>query len=155
MLTRSYSLNSANFVDQVGKATYDIAQDEGAAVRTNKPSQLKWDRKKKKMVKTEIGADNKKLIRTESGALLPATYKSGRYEEWRKSKRGAPASTGEDVATANHHSKRRWVSLPFNVNDILTDRPNLILPQAVLMLTSAMKLSPQMPSWLVDGRLKR
>ena len=35
----------------------------------------------------EVGADNKKMIRSESGAILPASYKSGRYDEWRKSRR--------------------------------------------------------------------
>ena len=93
-------------MDQVGRATYDIAQDEGAATRLNKPSQLKWDRKKKRMVKTEVGADNKKLIRTESGALLPASYKSGRYDEWRKSRRGQTDQKSD--AAAALETGRSW-----------------------------------------------
>lgn len=104
-------MNNANFVDQVGKATYDIAQDEGAAARLNKPSQLKWDRRKKKMVKNEIGADNKKLIRTESGALLPASYKSGRYDEWRKSRRhGMDTTRVAEDGQASSNGNKRWVS---------------------------------------------
>ena len=81
-------MNNPNFVDQVSKVTFDMTQDEGAATSANRPSQLKWDRKKKKMVAGDgVGADNKKMIRSESGALLPASYKSGRFDEWRKSKR--------------------------------------------------------------------
>lgn len=29
------------------------------------------------------GADNVKIVKTESGARLPATYRSGRFEEWK------------------------------------------------------------------------
>lgn len=97
-------MNNPNFVDQVSKVTFDMTQDEGAATKTNRPSQLKWDRKKKKMVAGDgIGADNKKMIRSESGALLPASYKSGRFDEWRKSKRVSQSSrkpSSEDPVAA-------------------------------------------------------
>jgi ATP-dependent RNA helicase DDX54/DBP10 len=77
-----YSLKDANFVDQMRSSTLDLVQDEGSAVRAGKASQLKWDRKSKKFGnKNEVGADNKKMIRSESGALLPASYRSGRYDE--------------------------------------------------------------------------
>lgn len=89
----SYSIANPNFTEQVGKATFDMNGDESGILRANRPSQLKWDRKKKKMVSTgQVGADNKKMIRSESGALLPASYKSGRFEEWRKRRR----HTGSD-----------------------------------------------------------
>ena len=97
----SYSMKNPNFVEQLGQVTFDMTQDEGAAARANRPSQLKWDRKKKRMVKDEIGADNKKLIRSESGALLPASYKSGRYDEWRRGKRSSKEtsrSSGQKVS---------------------------------------------------------
>jgi hypothetical protein len=78
-------------------STLDLVQDEGSAVRAGKASQLKWDRKSKKFGnKNEVGADNKKMIRSESGALLPASYRSGRYDEWRKSKRGQPSDGSKD-----------------------------------------------------------
>jgi hypothetical protein len=51
-------------------------------------SQLTWDRKKKKFVQGDgVGADNKKLVRTESGARLPASFRSGRFDEWKAKKR--------------------------------------------------------------------
>lgn len=51
-------------------------------------STLKWDRKSKKFIRADqVGADNKKLIRSESGQRLPATFKSGVYDEWRKNSR--------------------------------------------------------------------
>lgn len=47
-----------------------------------KPGQKKWDRIKKKMVSVENPKANK--IRTESGIWIPATYKTGRYAEWKE-----------------------------------------------------------------------
>ena len=77
-----------------------MTQDESAAPRAAKASQLKWDRKKKRFVsKNEIGADNKKMIRSESGALLPSSYKSGRYEAWRRTRRISQPSRDQAGST--------------------------------------------------------
>jgi ATP-dependent RNA helicase DDX54/DBP10 len=100
-----YSMKDANFVDQMRSSTLDLTQDEGSAVRVNKASQLKWDRKSKRFANTNtVGADNKKMIRSESGALLPASYRSGRYEEWRRSHKGIKSeATGAPSGTAIKH----------------------------------------------------
>ncbi|XP_046396763.1 ATP-dependent RNA helicase DDX54 [Ischnura elegans] len=57
---------------------------------------MKWDQKKKKMV--SVQENNKiKKIRTESGVWIPATYKSGRYNEWKeKSKIGEEEDEDDD-----------------------------------------------------------
>lgn len=47
-----------------------------------KPGQKKWDRIKKKMVSVENPRNGK--IRTESGIWIPATYKTGRYADWKE-----------------------------------------------------------------------
>jgi ATP-dependent RNA helicase DDX54/DBP10 len=61
-----------------------------------KASTLRWDRKNKRVVKGDGGgADNKKLIRTESGARLPASYRSGKFEEWKQKKRTSIPRVGE------------------------------------------------------------
>jgi hypothetical protein len=66
-----------------------------------KASQLKWDRKKKRFTSgDQVGADNKKLIRSESGALLPASYNSGRYKEWKQAHRKAANASGSSVDKA-------------------------------------------------------
>lgn len=103
---------------------------------TQRASTLKWDRKSKKFVRADqVGQDNKKLIKSESGQRLPATFKSGVYDEWRKNARinvprvgdqeisgrttasggkrfrhqgGAPKSDGgEDAGGKGKHAKRR------------------------------------------------
>jgi len=105
-------MNNPNFVDQVGKVAFDMTQDEGRATAVNRPSQLKWDRKKRKMVAGDgVGADNKKMIRSESGALLPASYKSGRFDEWRKSKRATQNSRKAPTEDTAAKSSDKTVSL--------------------------------------------
>lgn len=88
--------DGASFVEQARGATMDLAGDDGIVDRVQRASQITWDRKNKKFVKGEgIGADNKKLLRTESGARLPATYKSGRFDEWKTKNKRALPRTGE------------------------------------------------------------
>ncbi len=104
----SYSLrDGASFSEQVRTATLNLNQDEGAAQRAQRASQLSWDRKKRKFVKGEgVGADNQKMIRGESGALLPATFQSGRFELWKKSKKVQMPKLG-DQENSTHHSAVR------------------------------------------------
>lgn len=88
-LIPSYSLkDGASFVEQARNATFDLAGDDGIVARTQRASQLTWDRKKKKFVQGDgTGSDNKKLVKTESGARLPASFRSGRFDEWKAKKR--------------------------------------------------------------------
>lgn len=113
-LTVSYSLKEgSSFAEQARSATLDLNADEGGAARAQKASQLKWDRKRKRFVKDAPGGDNKKMIRSESGALLPATFKSGKFAEWKKSRRrrvdANPGSEGPPggLATAQSIVKER------------------------------------------------
>ncbi|KAJ3724529.1 P-loop containing nucleoside triphosphate hydrolase protein [Lentinula raphanica] len=80
---KGYSLtDGASFLEQARGATFDLTGDEGLADR--KKRQLKWDKKKKKFVKGDgVGSDNVKMVKTESGTKLPATYRSGRFDEWK------------------------------------------------------------------------
>jgi ATP-dependent RNA helicase DDX54/DBP10 len=42
-----------------------------------------------------IGADNVKMVKTESGTKLPATYRSGRFDEWKAKMRVSLPRVGE------------------------------------------------------------
>lgn len=92
-----YSLKDGqSFVEQARNVVMDLVGDEGVMNRTQKASQLTWDRKKKKFIQGDgVGADNQKIIRTESGARLPMSYKSGRFEEWKHKKRVTLPKIGE------------------------------------------------------------
>lgn len=101
-LTLRYSLSEGtSFAEQARSATMDLNADDGDAQRAQKASQLKWDKKRKRFVKDTPGEDGKKMIRGESGALLPATFKSGRYAEWKKT---AHRRSGHPTGP-KHHAK--------------------------------------------------
>ncbi|GAA6044170.1 hypothetical protein JCM8097_007216 [Rhodosporidiobolus ruineniae] len=95
--------NGDSFVAQAQHSVYDINGTRGdtegtpAEMQAQRASTLKWDRKSKKFVRADqVGADNKKLIRSESGQRLPATFKSGVYDEWAKKTRVKVPKAGED-----------------------------------------------------------
>jgi ATP-dependent RNA helicase DDX54/DBP10 len=45
-----------------------------------------------------VGADNVKMVKTESGTKLPATYRSGRFDEWKAKMRVSLPRVGEAEA---------------------------------------------------------
>lgn len=96
---RGYSLTGGdNFAAQAASSAYDMnVNDElGAKMAPQKASMLRWDRKHKKFVKGDgTGSDNKKLIRTESGGKLPASFKSGSFDDWKKKQKVFLPKIGE------------------------------------------------------------
>jgi len=86
--------DGATFAQQAQNATFDLTGDDGVAGRQKR--QLNWDKKKKRFVQGDgAGADNVKLITTESGTKLPATYRSGRFDEWKAKTRVSLPKVGE------------------------------------------------------------
>ena len=114
----SYSLNegNTNFASQAASALFDLtATDENSNhSAAQKASMLRWDRKHNKFVKGDgTGSDNKKLIRTESGVKLPASFKSGSFDVWRKKQKVYLPKTGEAELKdrqlpQNGPSNKRW-----------------------------------------------
>jgi ATP-dependent RNA helicase DDX54/DBP10 len=103
-----YSLrDGASFIEQARNATFDLAGDE-ALLDQRKRKQMTWDKKKKKFVQGDgVGADNVKLVKTESGIKLPATYRSGRFEEWKsKNKKSLPRVGETESGRTGHFGKR-------------------------------------------------
>ncbi|KAJ2955820.1 hypothetical protein NQZ79_g8232 [Umbelopsis isabellina] len=101
---KGYSMNtSGNFVEQAAKASLDLVGDERDTM-TQKKNQLRWDAKKKNFVQgTGIGSDNKKMIRTESGTLISASFKSGRFDDWaKKTKLSLPRNGEQELSTAKN-----------------------------------------------------
>jgi len=80
----SSSIGSSSFIEQMSSATMDLMGDDDRALKKNQKGALKWDTKKKRFIRETIGSDNKKRIKTESGNLILASYKSKRFEEWQK-----------------------------------------------------------------------
>jgi len=110
---KGYSLKdgASSFAKHADSVAFDLAGDDGDGLR-KRENTLTWDKKKKKFVKGDgTGADNQKIIRTESGAKLPATYRSGRFDEWKaKSHVTLPRVGEQEDASASRRSAsgKKW-----------------------------------------------
>jgi ATP-dependent RNA helicase DDX54/DBP10 len=110
---------ASSFAQQALGATFDLTGDEGAAER--KRRQLNWDKKKKKFIKGDgIGADNMKLVRTENGTKLPATYRSGRFEEWKTKNKVNVPKIGEAEPDG---SRRKTLGRRFKHSKVVAAKP--------------------------------
>lgn len=70
------------FERQAQNAEFSVSDRNSSQEVKHKPGLKKWDRIKKKMVSVQDPRANK--IRTESGAWIPASFKTGRYTEWKE-----------------------------------------------------------------------
>ncbi|KAL7986767.1 hypothetical protein Chor_013050 [Crotalus horridus] len=72
------------FEQQASAAVLDLMGDEDRNLNKNKKL-LKWDRKRKRFV-GQKGQEDKKKIRTESGAYINSSYKTNlsSYDKWKK-----------------------------------------------------------------------
>ena len=93
---RGYSLGRS-FADEARGVSMDVTGDDvGPGGHVSRVGRQRWDPKKKKFIKGDgAGADNERMIRTESGLRLPASFRSGRYDRWRKEQRVDLPRAGE------------------------------------------------------------
>ncbi|KAK9391631.1 ATP-dependent RNA helicase DDX54 [Crotalus adamanteus] len=70
------------FEQLASAAVLDLMGDEDRNLNKNKKL-LKWDRKRKRFV-GQKGQEDKKKIRTESGAYINRSYKTNLYDKWKK-----------------------------------------------------------------------
>ncbi|KAJ3196951.1 ATP-dependent RNA helicase ddx54 [Irineochytrium annulatum] len=91
-----------NFAERAAEITVDVAGDDEDGLKVTKTrGNLLWDKKKKSFVRQTAGADNKKRIKTDSGASVPASFKSNRFESWQKKTRvSIPRVGDEEIASA-------------------------------------------------------
>lgn len=71
-----------SFERQAMNAEFSVVDRDNSADFRAKPGMKKWDRIKKKMVSVQDPRAGK--IRTESGAWIPASFKTGRYSDWKE-----------------------------------------------------------------------
>ncbi|KAL9629758.1 MAG: hypothetical protein Q9164_006737, partial [Protoblastenia rupestris] len=92
---RAYSVHtggntSINFLNAARGATMDFTNDDGGTrPGAGEPSRMRWDKKSKKYVSRANDEDGSKgktrYIRGESGQKIAASFRSGRFEAWKKS----------------------------------------------------------------------
>ncbi|XP_059062414.1 ATP-dependent RNA helicase DDX54 isoform X1 [Achroia grisella] len=98
---------AVNFNVGAAAAELQLGADCGQAARAAR-SQLRWDRKRKKMVHVDPDG-GRKMIRTESGGRVPASFRSGRYDDWRR-RNAAPDADGDDDDAPAQANRKKPVS---------------------------------------------
>ncbi|XP_017263465.1 ATP-dependent RNA helicase DDX54 [Kryptolebias marmoratus] len=92
----SLGREGGHFEQQASSAVLDLMGDEGDRLNQHK-TLMKWDRKKKRFVR-ELGKEDKKKIKTESGQTVGNKKKKNFYEEWKKKNKvddaGSDGETG-------------------------------------------------------------
>ena len=79
----------SNFMDAARGATMELDNDE-VSRNFGEPSRKRWDRRSKKYVfqaNDEDGSKGKRMIVGESGQKLASSFRSGRFDEWKKANR--------------------------------------------------------------------
>lgn len=98
-----------SFERQAMKASFSVMDRNPAGEIKMKPGLKKWDRVKKKMVVVQDPRAGK--IKTESGAWIPASFKTGRYTEWKEKSKieeqlQREADSEDDTFKPLSHEKR-------------------------------------------------
>ncbi|KAF2691284.1 DEAD-domain-containing protein [Lentithecium fluviatile CBS 122367] len=95
---------SPNFVESARAAQMDLTNDEVRGfAEPSKARGMRWDKKSKKYVaraNDEDGSKGTKMVTGESGLKIAASFRSGRFNEWRKSNKIRLPRVGE-IETAN------------------------------------------------------
>ncbi|KAI0276576.1 P-loop containing nucleoside triphosphate hydrolase protein [Russula aff. rugulosa BPL654] len=99
---KGYSLRDGEtFAEQARHSTFDLAGDEGVVAQRRAQSKL--------FVRGDgTGSDNVKMVRAESGVKLPASYRSGRFDEWRAKARVSLPRVGEAVPDRRPPDRKRF-----------------------------------------------
>ncbi|KAJ3110145.1 ATP-dependent RNA helicase ddx54 [Phlyctochytrium bullatum] len=100
---RGYSVNGASstttgvdsFSERGAELALDLTGDDEESLRKKRGAMV-WDKRKKKFTRETVGADNLKRIKTDSGASVPATFKSNRYVQWQKRTKVSLPRAGEE-----------------------------------------------------------
>ncbi|KAM0717364.1 hypothetical protein Q7P37_007216 [Cladosporium fusiforme] len=103
----SGGVNSGNFVSEAAGATMDLANDDDKAFATaNKINSMRWDKKNKKYVSRANDVDGSKgarYITGESGQKIAATFKSGRFDAWKKANKVNSLPRVGEMEKSNNH----------------------------------------------------
>lgn len=102
---------NSSFVEAARHVTMDLANDEGAKgfAEPSRSRGMRWDKKNKKYVSRandDDGSKGSRLIRGESGQKIAASFRSGRFDAWRKTNKIDRLPRTGEVETAANSAKR-------------------------------------------------
>ncbi|KAL5393369.1 ATP-dependent RNA helicase dbp10 [Paraphaeosphaeria sporulosa] len=106
--TGSYNTaqQASNFVESARAAQMDLTNDESRGfAEASKARGMRWDKKSKKYVakvNDEDGSKGAKMIVGESGLKIAASFRSGRYDDWRKSNKVGRLPRVGELEKAGH-----------------------------------------------------
>jgi ATP-dependent RNA helicase DDX54/DBP10 len=107
---RGYGIRSgtdSNFVEAAKDVTMDLANDElKSFAEPSRARGLRWDKKSKKYVSKANDTDGSKgtkMIRGESGQKIPASFRSGRFDAWRKANKVERLPKVGEMERSNAH----------------------------------------------------
>jgi ATP-dependent RNA helicase DDX54/DBP10 len=89
---------NSNFVTAARAAEMSLVNDEIQGFADATKSKMRWDKKSKKYVNRtndEDGSKGTKMIRGESGQKIAASFRSGRFDDWRKANKVKMPRVGE------------------------------------------------------------
>jgi ATP-dependent RNA helicase DDX54/DBP10 len=89
---------NANFVSAARAAEMSLVNDEIKGFADASKARMRWDKKSKKYVaraNDEDGSKGTKMIRGESGQKIAASFRSGRFDDWRKANKIKMQRVGE------------------------------------------------------------
>lgn len=98
----------ANFVEAARGAQMDLTNDEVRGfAEASKARGMRWDKKSKKYVaraNDEDGSKGTKMVVGESGLKIAASFRSGRFDDWRKTNKiGRLPRVGETEGPSGQH----------------------------------------------------
>lgn len=84
--------SSSTFVQAARNATMDLTNDDGdkSFAEPSRVRGMRWDKKNKKYVaraNDEDGSKGAKMVKGEGGGKIAASFRSGRFDRWRKENR--------------------------------------------------------------------
>ncbi|PYH87457.1 putative ATP-dependent RNA helicase [Aspergillus ellipticus CBS 707.79] len=118
---RAYGVHTgtnANFAQASRDAAMDLLGDEGSRGFGEPRTMMRWDKRHKKYVSRqndEDGSKGTRLVKGESGAKIAASFRSGRFDAWKKGKRltrmprvgeAETPGLGADLHSHNRYGKR-------------------------------------------------
>lgn len=103
----------SSFANDAARATFDLGDDDKMQKNTQV---MRWDKKKGKYINSQ-STDTKKYIIGENGQRLPASFKSGKFDEWKKHRNilsfgAAAAENTVDAKSDNRRFKHKKVAAP-------------------------------------------
>ncbi|KAJ4367376.1 ATP-dependent RNA helicase dbp10 [Neocucurbitaria cava] len=98
---------NSNFVSAARAAEMSLVNDELQGFADASKPRMRWDKKSKKYVNRtndEDGSKGAKMIRGESGHKIAASFRSGRFDDWRKTNKVKMPRVGEMEAPSRSTS---------------------------------------------------